>query len=204
MSEKKMSWNSVTLHQFLDLQEVLKIEDETERVIAIAELIYGENITDLPLMEFAKKAKELEFLKTPVPDNMPPKKIEVNGRKYYIDGLLGHVTTAQYIDYTNHAKANDICKMMSVFLIPEGHKYNDGYDMQQVFNDINDLPVPVVYSTAFFLGRQFGVFMRIFQRYSTKKIRKTNLPKKVKKQMEKVVESSVDLALSPLSSNSAK
>jgi hypothetical protein len=94
--------------------------------------------------------------------------------------------------------------MLSVFVIPADHKYNDGYDMLQVMNDINDLPIPVVSSIAFFFGRQFSTFMRIFQRYSIKQIKKTNLPKEAKENMIKVVQNSVDLALYPLSSNSAK
>ena len=116
--------------------------------------------------------------------------------------MLGNVTTAQYVDFTNYSKSNDISKMLSVFMIPEGHKYNDGYDMLQVINDINDLPVTVVNDAAFFFGRHFSVFMKTFQSYSIKQIKKTNMPKEVKKNLIKVVENSVDLALFPLSSNS--
>jgi hypothetical protein len=88
--------------------------------------------------------------------------------------------------------------MLSVFLIPEGHKYNDGYDMLQVINDINDLPVTVVNDAAFFFGRHFSVFMETFQSYSVKQIQKTNLPKEVKEKMIKAVKDSVRLALLPL------
>lgn len=197
--ENKMTWYNVTFRQFLMLQELFKIEDETEKLLSIAELLLGEEITELPISQFKEEIKVLDFLKEALPDSNPPKKVEVNGRKYYMDCLLGNVTTAQYVDYVNHAKTNDICKMMSVFLIPEGHKYNDGYDMEQVFEDINDLPVPIVNNTAFFFGKQFKLFMRIFQRYSIKQIKKTKMPKAAKKAMIEAVEKSMDLALYPLS-----
>lgn len=197
--EKKMNWYNVTLRQFLMLQELFKVEDENERVIAIAELLLGDNVTSLPLPEFMDKVKKLSFLKEALPENNPPKKVEVNGRKYYMDCLLGNVSTAQYVDYTNFSNTNDICKMMAVFLIPEGHKYNDGYDMEQVFQDVNDLPIPIVNSAAFFFAKQFKTFMRIFQRYSTKQLKKTNLPKEAKESMIEVVNKSVDMALFPLS-----
>ena len=199
-----MKWSDVKYYQFEKLQELLKIDNEEERLVEIAQLLLGEEVLDLPVAEFSKKVKELDFLKNEMPSGIPPKKITVNGRKYFLDCLLGNVTTAQYIDFTNHSKTNDICKMLSVFLIPEGHKYNDGYDILEVMNDIKDLPVTVVYDTAFFFGKHYSEFMRIFQRYSIKDIKRTNLPKEAKKKLIKVVEDSVNLVLYPLSSNFAK
>lgn len=202
--EKKMSWYDVTLGQFLKLQELFKIEDNNERIISIAELLLGNEISDLPLSEFSEKIKVLDFLKEPIPEKIPIKKIEVNGRKYFMDCLLGNITTAQYLDYINLAKTNELCKMMGVFLIPEGHKYNDGYDMEQVFNDINDLPVPVINDAAFFFERQLQLFIQIFLRYSTKKIDKMKVNKEVKKELKEVLNKSMDMALSPLYLNSVK
>ena len=202
--DKKLTWYNVTLRQFQLLQELIKIEDENERVISVAELIFGSDVTNLTISEFNQKVNQMEFLKDALPDIVPPKNVEVNGRKYYIDSLLGKITTAQYVDFTNHAKGGDICKMMSVFFIPDGHKYNDGYDMEQVFRDIEDLPIPVVNSTAFFFKRQLEVFMKVFQRYSIRNIKKTNLTKKAKKAAIEVVQKSVDMVLSPTSYGSVK
>lgn len=201
---KKYNWYNVTLYQFEKLQELIKIEDETERTIAIAELILGNDITNLPISEFKKKIAKLEFMKEPIPDGIPPKKIELNGKKYFIDSLLGNISTVQYVDFTNHSKEGNMAKMLSVFIIPEGHKYNDGYDMLEVINDIQLLPIPIVNSTAFFFKRQLEKFIQIFQSYSIKRIKKLNLPKEIKKNMIKVVKESVDLVLSHSYLNSVK
>lgn len=200
--EKKMTWYDVTLFQFERLQEALKIEDDTEKTLAVAEAILGDEVCNLPLKEFNEATKQLDFLKEEVPTkNHPPKNLEINGRKYVMDCLLGNVSTAQYVDYMNHCKGEnpDVSKMLSVFIIPEGHKYNDGYDMLQVMNDIKGLPIPIVNSAAFFFGKQFNVFMKIFQRYSIKQLKKTDIPREAKKKLAKVVEDSVNLVLSPLS-----
>ena len=197
--EKNMTWYDVTLYQFNEIEKAVNIEDDTERIFRLAEIIYGEDVTNLPLKEFNEKVKQMVFLKDEMPNKIPPKKIEVNGRKYFLDCLLGNITTAQYVDFTNHSNTGDLSKMLSVFVIPEGHKYNDGYDMLEVINDIGMLPIPIVNSIAFFFGRQFSVFMKIFQRYSIKQIKKTNIPKEAKENMIKAVEKSVDLALYPLS-----
>lgn len=197
-----MKWNDVTVSQFLELQELIKIEDETDRLLAIIELFFGDAVSELPLAEFNKKIKELDFLKTEVPKNHIVNTATVNGRKYKVDALVGHISTAQYVDFTNYMKEDpekNITKCLSVFFIPEGHKYNDSYDMLQVIDDMGSLPIDIAMSESFFFSRQYKKFIKIFQSYSIKKIKKTDLPKEVKKNLIKVVDNSVDLVLSPLS-----
>ena len=146
-----MKWSDVTLKQFLELKDIMQIEDETDRTIAIAELLLGLDVSNLPLSEFNKKMKELSFLKEEIPNNHIVKKVEINNRKYNIDALLGRVSTAQYVDFTNYMKEeNNITKVLSVFFIPNGHKYNDGYDMEQVIRDMESLPVDIAISESFF------------------------------------------------------
>lgn len=200
-----MKWNDVTLNQFLELQQIMNIEDDTDKMLSIAELFFGEDVTTLPLPEFNKKMKELDFLQTEVPNNHIVKKVTINGHDYTIDALLGHISTAQYVDFTNYMKEeNKIAEVLSVFFIPKGHKYNDGYDMEEVIRDMGSLPVDIAMSESFFFSRQFAQFIKIFRSYSIKQLKKTNLPKDVKENLTKVVENSVDLVLYPLSSNSAK
>lgn len=194
----KLNWYNVNLNQFILLQDVFKIEDDTEKMISVAEIILGNDVTNLPLKEFNEQMKRLEFLKEEIPSVVPPKKFEINGKKYFMDCLLGNITTAQYLDFNNHSNTGDFAKMLSVFVIPEGHKYNDGYDMLEVINDIGMLPIPIANSTAFFFGRQFSIFMKIFQRYSAKQIKKTNLPKEVKENMIKIMKDSVNLITTTL------
>lgn len=200
-----MKWSDVTLKQFLELKDIMQIEDETDRTIAIAELLLGLDVSNLPLSEFNKKMKELSFLKEEIPNNHIVRKVEINNRKYNIDALLGRVSTAQYVDFTNYLKEeNNTTKVLSVFFIPNGHRYNDGYDMEQVIKDMESLPVDIAISESFFFSRQFAEFIKIFQSSSIKNLEKTELPKAVKENLIQVVEDSVNLALSPLSLNSAK
>lgn len=197
-----MKWNDVTVSQFLELQELIKIEDETDRLLAIMDLFFGDAVSELTLAEFNKKIKELDFLKIEVPKNHIVNTATVNGRKYKVDALVGHISTAQYVDFTNYMKEDpekNITKCLSVFFIPEGHKYNDGYDMLQVIDDMGSLPVDIAMSESFFFSRQYKKFIKIFQSYSIKQIKKTDLPKEVKKNLIKVVDNSVDLVLSHLS-----
>ena len=193
-----MTWYDVTLYQFEKLQDLLKIENEEERMFAIAELLLGGEVTNLPISEFVNATKRLSFLSDEIETKTPPKNLELNGRKYIVDCLLGRISTAQYIDFQNHLKGNDIAVTLSVFIIPKGHKYNDGYDMLQVIDDIKSIPIPIVNSLSFFFSRQFKESMRIFQSYLTKEMKTMNIPKEAKENLIKVVENSVDLILTPL------
>lgn len=201
MNTKHMlTWANITYRTLLDIREATNIEDENERVYAIMEAVFGEDVLDLPLKDFNEKCKELQFLQKEIPNDLHVKDIKVNGREYYFDGLLGKITTAQYIDFQNYQKNNDEQKSFSVFIIPKGHKYNDGYDMDQVFKDILDIPVPVLFSASFFFSRQFELFIRIFRRYSIKQMKKLGLPKEAMENLEKVVNLSTTMMLTPLES----
>lgn len=149
----KLKWSDIKYRTLLDIREAANIEDENERVYAIMEAVFGEDVLNLPLKDFNEKCKELQFLQKEIPNDLHVKDIKVNGREYYFDGLLGKITTAQYIDFQNYQKNNDEQKSFSVFIIPKGHKYNDGYDMDQVFKDILDMPVPILFSASFFFSR---------------------------------------------------
>ena len=193
-----MNWTDITYRQLLDIREAANIKDDNERVYAIMEVVFGESVLDLDLKNFAMKCKEIEFLQKEIPNDLHIKDIKVNGREYYFDGLLGNITTAQYIDFQNYQKNNDEYKTFSVFIIPKGHKYNDGYDMDQVFNDILDIPVPVLFSASFFFSRQFELFIKIFRRYSIKQMKKLGLPTEAMENLEKVVNLSTEMVLTPL------
>lgn len=201
MNTKHMlTWSNIKYRTLLDIKEAANIEDENERVFAIMEAVFGEDVLDLPLKDFNEKCKELQFLQKEIPNDLHVKDIKVNGREYYFDGLLGKITTAQYIDFQNYQKNNDEQKSFSVFIIPKGHKYNDGYDMEQVFNDILDVPVPILFSASFFFSRQFELFIRIFRHYSIKQMKKLGLPKEAMENLEKVVNLSTEMMLTPLES----
>ena len=208
--KKKLTWHDITLRQALAIKEATNIEDEYEQMFTIGQIIFGDSINKLSFKDFIKKYNdELEFIKTDIPHDLNVDKVKVNGREYYFDGLLGNISTAQYVDFQQYLKTNDEKQIYSVFFIPverkyllfkKKHKYNDGYDMLQVFKDIEDIPIDVLFSASFFFSRQFVLFIKIFRRYSIKSMKKTGLPKEVMENLEKVVNLSTDLMISPLES----
>ena len=208
--KKKLTWHDITLRQALAIKEATNIEDEHEQMFTIGQIIFGDSVNDLSFKDFIKKCNdELAFLKTDIPHDLNVDKVKVNGREYYFDGLLGNISTAQYVDFQQYLKTNDEKRIYSVFFIPverkyllfkKKHKYNDGYDMLQVFNDIEDMPIDVLFSANFFFSRQFELFIKIFRRYSIKQMKKLGLPKEAMENLEKVVNLSTEMMLTPLES----
>ena len=98
--KKKLTWHDITLRQALAIKEATNIEDEHEQMFAIGQIIFGDSVNDLSFKDFIKKCNdELEFLKTDIPHDLNVDKVNVNGREYYFDGLLGNISTAQYVDF---------------------------------------------------------------------------------------------------------
>ena len=62
-----------------------------------------------------------------------PKKIKINDQVYTINYNIGKLNMAQYIDFQQIiVKKNyleNLPALLSIFIIPKGHKYNDDYDI---------------------------------------------------------------------------
>ena len=60
MNTKHMlTWNDIKYRTLLDIRDAANIEDENERVFAIMEAVFGEDVLDFPLKNFNEKCKEL-------------------------------------------------------------------------------------------------------------------------------------------------
>ena len=180
--DKKITWMDISYGQLRDIRDAASIEYENEKLFAIMQAIYGDDVLDLSLLDFNKLAGNIGELAKPIPNDLTVKGCSVNGREYYFDGLLGKLTAAQWQDFHSYVKNNDEAKSFSVFFIPKGHTYNDGYDMLQVFKDIEDVPAPILLSATFFFNRQLTLFSRIFQSSLRKRLKKM----KNKKIMESI------------------
>ena len=67
-----------------------------------------------------------------------PKKIKINDQVYTINYNIGKLNMAQYIDFQQIiVKKNyleNLPALLSIFIIPKGHKYNDDYDIIELRN----------------------------------------------------------------------
>lgn len=176
------SWEDMSINQFIILNQTIQADiPETYKTVNIISILTGlsvEEVERIPITVFAKLKNQLDFLNTEIPKVKHKDKYNLNGRIYTLNADISSITTAQYIDYQTYIKENNPIQMMSLWLIPEGHQYNDGYSMEQVLLDIQDMCFLDVQSIAFFLQLQFATYILIMRDYFKKEMKKSKMGKK--------------------------
>lgn len=140
------SYDTLPLGIYLDICAISRDEsrEDVDRQVSIIALLSGESersILNLPIPQYQQRAAAAEFLRA------EPEKLGRPLAKYALGpwSLLPtldpeKLTTAQYIDFQTFAPAADekLVELLSVLLVPEGHPYNDGYDVVEVQNAIRE------------------------------------------------------------------
>ena len=180
------TWKDITLRQFNKIQDLLQEIDEYT-TLNIIDVLYDVDSADMPAMEVMNKyAHSLDFLMTTIPTNEKLKETyTINQREYNSNINLTQMTTAQFVDYQNYSKDNpvDISKCLSVFIIPKGHTYNDGYDLKQVQEDIKDLDMVTINTLAFFFKKLYILLLETTLLCLTQDMKKMNIPTEKKEEI---------------------
>ena len=158
MNKKRLSWDDVSIGQYLEMENILKKEGDTlSKALDLLQILTGIDYSKVPIDEYMEKVAELSFLQTDVPTIDLPNEIALNGRKYTLKNDVDKITASQFIDYNNYIQSEDndkIIKIIGTFIIPKGHIYGDGYEFDTVMEDAKDIPLPIANSIAFFLRKQ--------------------------------------------------
>lgn len=179
-----MKWSDITLKQFYQIQDILTIQDDWT-VLNLIDAIYNVDCQAMPINQLKKF--DISFIKEPIPDDVKLKKhYTLNGVKYNSNYDITKVTVAQFVDYQNYLKEDEVRleKLLSVFFTPDGYKdYNVGYDIIKVQEDLLSLPIDVAQSIAFFLGRQLRIFFWVFRYCLIRQVKKLKMERKKKKEL---------------------
>lgn len=186
----KNSWDEITWREYEQIEQILNTDiPESYKSVHLLSILTGvpaEDIEDMPIATVQKLIPHLDFLYTEPETHAHQFEYTVNDREYDFKGKLDEITTAQYIDYRSYMEEEDkdVVKLMSVFLIPKGHEYNDGYDMGQVQTDIGDMCWLDVRAAAFFFRLQLTAFILILKSYLAKTMKKAKAKKPEIKQLK--------------------
>ena len=155
------NYNTLPLGFYLDIDAVLqdKGADDLDKQVRIIALLSGLSVDDvltLPLAEYSALSAKTDFLRHECPPVSAPSRV-ISGDFVLVPAKdFTAITTAQYVDFQTFSKGGTqkLPELLSVLLIPEGHKYNDGYDMADVIRVVRELSLPVALGlSAFFFGR---------------------------------------------------
>ena len=141
------NWKYVTLEMLVEINKIGKvIEDEDTKSLKVAALLSGKSlkeIEELPISKAMELISQTRFLYTTPQRVKTKKELNLNGKLYYPLKKTEEMTTAQFIDFHTIVKELDVklIEFMSLFIIPKGHKYGDGYDMEEVYKDVKTMSV---------------------------------------------------------------
>ena len=192
----KNSWDDITWKEYEQIEQILNTDIPSDyKAVHLVSILTGIDISvveNFPISQFNKLVQHLKFLETEPETHHHKFEYTVNGREYDFKGKIEEITTAMYIDYRAYMSEEDkdVIKLMSVFLIPKGHDYNDGYDMEQVKSDIGDMCWLDVRAAAFFFRIWSAAYIEILKSSLVKAMKKTMKGKtfKEKKEIKKQIQ----------------
>lgn len=134
-----MAWKDVSIGQYKRIAALKQDEDWQWNALAILNGTTYDDIVSRPLNETMALSRDFNRWGSDAPIIRPVKRrYEINGKRYEFTGYPDKVSTAQYIDFYGSERRvpEDLTEILSFVLVPEGHQYNDGYDMEEVRSDI--------------------------------------------------------------------
>ena len=172
------SYKDMRLHHLLDLAALDKTTapDAVKELMTIAVLCdeTPDAIKALPATEYGKRKAAAAFLLEPVPEYRGVvRTVTINDTIYTVCHRMDQVTTGQYIDWCTYMGGDkNVIDLYSCFVIPKGHKYGDGYDLDKAKEDIAELPISVAAFISNFWKTSLHIFLRRSAREMEKEARK--------------------------------
>lgn len=138
-------WKDVSINLFYQIKKIMDADlEETDRKIKLLALLMDETEEEFSgrkIGEVQELAEQLNFMqKDPFIKTNDVKTLFINGAEYELRTKLEDYSVAQYVDFQNYIKdgQNNLARMLSTVIIPVGKKYNDGYDIEEVIQNIGD------------------------------------------------------------------
>lgn len=142
------SWKDITLRQWAQLLEADALPDESDRTIAVIAVLAGmtpDEVCATPIRRFVEMKEAASF----VTGDLPEPSGRIAGRynlgrwKLVPSTDINKWTAIQFIDFQTLTEGGDqqIARLLSVVMIPEGCTYGTGYDITDVQEALGDLPL---------------------------------------------------------------
>lgn len=170
----------------------LTIYDRQPKEIALLTGLSEQEVLALPLPEYKALAARLTFLDNPAPDvPRPSKEVRIGDLVLVPVADSAKLTAAQYIDYqtmlAQDGTEDKVVELLSVFLVPKGKAYCDGYDIADVQTAIRDhLSVLDVLSLVGFFMTRFAESIASSLSLSEKMVRRITDPEQRKDLLTRV------------------
>lgn len=206
MELKYKNWKEISINTFKKLQDVISDVPVTDDAtlnninsnIAMLSVLCDvdeDTIASLSTSEFVKLVNDSNFL-----SDMPKVKITdtyvINGKVYKVFLSLKNMSVAQYIDFQTFYKEYDkyTRELLACFLIPEGKRYGEDYDIAEVITDIgNHMSIVDAHSILFFFVILYQSLTKTILNYSIRDMKKMMRKEKNKEQRMKMEQAIMEM-----------
>lgn len=140
------NYNRLPIGKYLEIQGIvtdpsLEELDKQVKVISILADIDEEEVLHLPLGDYQSLSAKTAFLAKEDTNNHRVAKT-YNLAEFKLKPLTDFrkIETCQFVDFQTFAAEPDkrLVELLSVFLVPDGKRYNDGYDVMDVQRAIRE------------------------------------------------------------------
>lgn len=143
MNIKYKTWDDISISKYDDILSVISNEEDDEltkevKLTAVLCDISEDNAWNLSMDEMAKIRAEMAFINDfKWKKDLKFKRIKIGDYDLKVI-KVEDMTIAQYVDFQTYYENMQLAELISVFYIPKGKKYNEGYDMADLINTIKD------------------------------------------------------------------
>ena len=198
---KKKRREDITINDYKEIVNITQkeLDSDLEKSISILAILCECTEDDLYSMNANKLYKllsEIEWVKQPYKfnHNWSSKHIIINGIKYDVVVDINKFTVAQYADlqvyWDKRDDINYMAKLLTLFIIPNGKTYNNGYDIVQLANIIEDnVSINDFNSICFFFLKSCLIFIKaslLFSNWELMKLMMKEKDKEKKKQLKEI------------------
>ena len=189
------SWDKINGDTYWEICDILNDPDDSDmdKSAKLCCCIEGMDLDDfynLPVNDATKKINQLSFLNDfKLIRHYHPNYIQLGEYKCKVVNVED-MCVSQFIDYQNFISQpfrDNYYKILSIFLIPDGYKYNDGYNILEIQNLIRKMTWREVQSLLGFIMIGYIKSLLTSLRYSIKMVKKMKEGKE-KQEMEKQME----------------
>lgn len=166
----KDNWSDINLSDSYLLDEVIErynsaeVKDYSELYLLLTNIEY-EDLINLSTDQMIEIAKIIGFIFIQ-PKIVPFERITIKGKIYEVKYKLEDLITSQYVDINRYLKeSNDnMHTILATVIVPLGKTYNDGYDVNQLANDLlTEIDVQLAKSIFIKLKETLQIIMENFR-----------------------------------------
>ena len=143
----KKSWNDISISDFYILEGILTDTElnETDKTLELVKVFTGlddKELLNSDLGDYNSVVAEINSIfTTNIPESANNKldNVVLDGIKYKIVKDLDKISVGQYLDFQTYMHQDkNMANILSVFLIPEGKTYGEGYSISEFINTLNN------------------------------------------------------------------